>query len=51
MTNWRTGQDGVLFMPPQPKIFDLPALTQLEVAAGVTGAATDIYYRGKIGVR
>lgn len=51
LANYRTGMGPVFVYPPAPEIFDLPGLTQLEVAAGVSGAATDVFVRARIGVK
>lgn len=48
---FKTGMGPVFVMPPTPETYDLPGLTQLEVAAGVTGATTDLYVRVRIGIK
>lgn len=48
--NFRTNAGPIFFQPSQPAVFDLAGLTELAVPAGVTGAATDLTSRMRIGI-
>lgn len=51
LANFNSDMAPVFVYPPAPEIFDLPGLTQLAVAAGVFGAATDVFVRARIGIK
>jgi hypothetical protein len=53
LANFRIGggANAPIMQMVTPETYDLPPLTQLEVAAGVTGAATDMMVRMRIGVK
>lgn len=49
--NFRSDLGPASIQMVQPETYDLPGLTQLEVAAAVTGASTDLNFRARIGVK